>query len=218
MLPSDAKARKETPIYSGFLMYFPEAVAYVAKLSLENCSSLDPKRIVGLLMDGDVESVGEAALIAIHALQRVIDPGQQVSLDGTVGGLVWSFPGAAIAAARLSYIANEQHNPGEPMRWAREKSTDHHDCVVRHLLGANTVDSDGCLHATKVTWRCFAILQLTIEAEREPAVKLNIRALDTVSEAMKKIVEHVGDVANPRTTFWDMPTGALVCPSSVPGM
>lgn len=33
MLPKDAKARKGVPIYSGVLMYFPDAIAEVAELS-----------------------------------------------------------------------------------------------------------------------------------------------------------------------------------------
>lgn len=33
MLPTDSKERKDTPIFSGVLMYFPDAIAYVAKVS-----------------------------------------------------------------------------------------------------------------------------------------------------------------------------------------
>lgn len=33
MLPKDAKARKGVPIYSGVLMYFPDAIAEIAELS-----------------------------------------------------------------------------------------------------------------------------------------------------------------------------------------
>jgi hypothetical protein len=33
MLPSDAKARKDTPIATGFIDYFPDAIAAVAQLS-----------------------------------------------------------------------------------------------------------------------------------------------------------------------------------------
>lgn len=33
MLPTDAKARKAVPIYSGFIKYFPKAIAAVAELS-----------------------------------------------------------------------------------------------------------------------------------------------------------------------------------------
>ena len=32
-LPTDAKARKDIPIYSGFIKYFPDAIAAVAELS-----------------------------------------------------------------------------------------------------------------------------------------------------------------------------------------
>ena|ERR1700744_5720880 len=32
-LPSDAKERKDVPIYSGVMKYFPDAIAYVAKVS-----------------------------------------------------------------------------------------------------------------------------------------------------------------------------------------
>jgi hypothetical protein len=33
MLPTDAKERKDIPIYSGFICYFPDAIAEVAKVS-----------------------------------------------------------------------------------------------------------------------------------------------------------------------------------------
>jgi hypothetical protein len=33
MLPTDSKARKDIPIYSGFIKYFPDAIAAVAELS-----------------------------------------------------------------------------------------------------------------------------------------------------------------------------------------
>ena len=94
-LPTDKQARKETPLYSGLLMYFPQACA---------------------------------------------------------------------AVAQLSYAANEQHNPGEPMHWAREKSNDHPDCLMRHLVEAGTIDDDGQRHTAKVAWRAMAMLELEIEA------------------------------------------------------
>jgi hypothetical protein len=33
LLPTDSQARKDTPIYSGVLRYFPRALAYIAKVS-----------------------------------------------------------------------------------------------------------------------------------------------------------------------------------------
>lgn len=96
-VPRDAKERKRTPIYSGVLKYFPDAIA---------------------------------------------------------------------AIAQCSFIGNEQHNPGEPLHWAKEKSTDEHDALVRHLLEAGTVDTDGIRHSTKVAWRALAALQREIDSER----------------------------------------------------
>lgn len=79
-------------------------------------------------------------------------------------GLLDYFPDACAAVAELSRIGNEQHNPGQPMHWAREKSTDHADCIVRHLIDRGTVDTDGVRHATKIAWRALALLQVEIEA------------------------------------------------------
>jgi len=68
------------------------------------------------------------------------------------------------AAAQLSFIANEQHSPGEPMHWAKEKSKDEQDALMRHMLDdchpdVADRDTDGVLHATKEFWRAGANLQ-----------------------------------------------------------
>lgn len=97
MLPTDAKKRKEVPIYSGVLKYFPDAIA---------------------------------------------------------------------AVAELSRIGNEQHNPGQVMFWDRSKSKDEHDALVRHLLEAGTIDTDGVRHSTKVAWRALAALQKELEINK----------------------------------------------------
>jgi hypothetical protein len=78
-------------------------------------------------------------------------------------GLLDYFPDALFAVADLSRIGNEQHNPGQPMHWAKEKSTDHADCIMRHLVDRGTVDTDGVRHATKVAWRALALLQTEID-------------------------------------------------------
>lgn len=82
-------------------------------------------------------------------------------------GLMKYFPDALVDVARLSYIGNEQHNPGEPLHWAREKSTDQEDTAMRHLLEGGSVDTDGVRHTTKAVWRLLAKLQLEIEAARK---------------------------------------------------
>jgi hypothetical protein len=80
-------------------------------------------------------------------------------------GLLDYFPAACAAVAELSLRGNEQHNPGMPLHWARNKSTDQPDTIVRHLIQRGTVDTDGVRHSTKVAWRALAMLQEEIEAE-----------------------------------------------------
>lgn len=82
-----------------------------------------------------------------------------------VSGCLDYFPAALAAVAALSKKGNDQHNPGQPMHHARGKSTDHADCVLRHLVDRGTVDSDGVRHSAKVAWRALALLQEELERE-----------------------------------------------------
>ena len=82
-------------------------------------------------------------------------------------GCIDYFPDALVAVAELSKIGNDQHNPGEPLHWAREKSTDEADALMRHFIQRGTRDSDGVRHTAKVAWRALAMLQKEIEDERE---------------------------------------------------
>jgi hypothetical protein len=87
-------------------------------------------------------------------------------------GLLKYFPLALAAVADLSRVGNDQHNPGQPLHWAREKSTDHLDCMIRHAIDAGTRDTDRVRHMAKVAWRALAELQLEIERDGEPAGQL----------------------------------------------
>jgi hypothetical protein len=84
-----------------------------------------------------------------------------------VRGLLDYFPAALAAVAVVSRVANEQHNPGQTMRWARNKSTDHADCIVRHLVDRGKIDSDELRHSAKIAWRALALLQEELEAAGE---------------------------------------------------
>lgn len=78
------------------------------------------------------------------------------------------FPDALAAVAALSKIGNDQHNPGKPLHWDRNKSTDEADCLIRHFMERGTLDTDGVRHSAKVAWRALALLQKEIEAEKVP--------------------------------------------------
>jgi len=82
-------------------------------------------------------------------------------------GLLYYFPAALAEVAKVSRIGNDKHNPGQPMHWAREKSTDHANKIMRHLVDAGSRDKDGVRHAAYLAWRALALLQ--IECERDGA-------------------------------------------------
>lgn len=78
-------------------------------------------------------------------------------------GVLDYFPKALAAVARLSKAGNDKHNPGQPLHWAREKSTDHADCIIRHMMERGTVDEFGILHEVSVAWRALAQLEVALE-------------------------------------------------------
>lgn len=80
-------------------------------------------------------------------------------------GVIKYFPDALAAIAELSRKGNDQHNPGKPLHWDRSKSGDELDALMRHLVEAGTIDTDGVRHSAKVAWRALANLQKEIEKE-----------------------------------------------------
>jgi hypothetical protein len=90
-------------------------------------------------------------------------------------GLLWYFPDALAAVANVSKVGNDQHNPGQPMHHARGNSTDHADCIIRHLVDAGSLDSDGLRHTAKVAWRALALLQEELERDLNLPLPRNAR-------------------------------------------
>lgn len=81
-----------------------------------------------------------------------------------ITGVLDYFPLAIAEVARVSKAGNDQHNPGQPLHWAREKSTDHANCIGRHLMERGTIDElDGMRHSAKMAWRALALLQTELE-------------------------------------------------------
>lgn len=81
-------------------------------------------------------------------------------------GVLEYFPDALAAVAHVSWKGNEQHNPGQPLHWARSKSMDEPDTLIRHFMERGSLDSDGIRHSAKLAWRALALLQKEIEQER----------------------------------------------------
>src|ERR1700735_4901876 len=87
-------------------------------------------------------------------------------------GLHDYFPDALAEVAHVSWMGNEKHNPGEPLHWSRGKSTDHADCIARHLDergGFDTTIITGeprlVRHSAALAWRALALCQEEMERE-----------------------------------------------------
>lgn len=86
-------------------------------------------------------------------------------------GVLDYFPAALAEVAKVSFQGNQQHNAGEALHWARGKSADHADTIIRHFLERGSLDSDGMRHSAKLAWRVLALLQLELEAEGAPIAR-----------------------------------------------
>lgn len=94
------------------------------------------------------------------------NPQERKNIPITTGFLDY-FPLAVAEVAKCSKAGNDQHHPGEPLFWDKTKSTDHADCIARHLVDRGKFDTDGQRHSAKLAWRALALLQLELENEKE---------------------------------------------------
>jgi len=76
------------------------------------------------------------------------------------------FPNALAEVSRISFEGNQKHNPGHPMHWAREKSTDHRNKIIRHTVDSRDDTEAAIEHAAQAAWRALALLQEKIEKVR----------------------------------------------------
>ena len=79
-------------------------------------------------------------------------------------GVIAYFPDALIEVAKVSKEGNDQHNPGQPLHWAKEKSTDHEDCIQRHTVDALKASdrAERIRHLRARAWRSLAALQIEL--------------------------------------------------------
>jgi hypothetical protein len=75
------------------------------------------------------------------------------------------FPDALVQVAIVSQLGNEQHNPGQPLHWAKHKSTDHEDCIRRHTIDALKAKTrtERIEHLRARAWRSLASLQVELD-------------------------------------------------------
>jgi hypothetical protein len=89
------------------------------------------------------------------------DPAERKAVP-LCSGVLDYFPSALAEVAKCSHRGNEQHNAGQPLHWAREKSSDHLDCAVRHIVERDL---------PAAAWRILAALQLECEAKGAPIAR-----------------------------------------------
>ena len=89
------------------------------------------------------------------------------------------FPLAIVELTKVAVAGNEQHNPGEPLHWARGKSTDQLNTAMRHMFDhgmGNVYDTEPpavvekiggpTMHLAKAAWRLLAEIQLICERDQ----------------------------------------------------
>lgn len=85
-------------------------------------------------------------------------------------GCLKYFPAALAGVSNISKKGNDKHNPGEPLHHARDKSMDHSDCIVRHLIdtedllaarerGLEVTDEQILTEVNQLAWRALAYAQ-----------------------------------------------------------
>ena len=121
----------------------------VGGMSIDDKSGYDPRCF---------ELVEDVPVLDVYAARKATP---------VYSGVIKYFPDALQAIAQCSKVGNDQHNPGEPLHWARGKSGDELDALTRHLIDAGTIDTDGVRHSTKVAWRALANLQKELELAGE---------------------------------------------------
>ena len=102
--------------------------------------------------------------IGLNDMLLPTDAQERKQIPITTGVLDY-FPLAIAEVAKCSKAGNDQHHPGEPLFWDKTKSTDHADCIGRHLIDRGKFDTDGQRHSAKLAWRALALLQLELEEE-----------------------------------------------------
>lgn len=143
-------------------------IAHVARATKDNIAAPSRPRSEGetsrQCSEGDTGSAKTGATFPSDAATRKKIP--------VFTGFLQYFPDAVLAAAYVSYVGNNQHNPGLPLHWDRSKSTDEHDTAVRHMMDENVFDTDGTRHLAKALWRIAAALQKQIELDGQGPFKV----------------------------------------------
>lgn len=130
-------------------------------------------------------------------------------------GLLGYFPAALFEVAAHSLDSDRKHNPGavDGPTWARGKSSDHEDCIIRHVIDAGPRRGEDWLsklpawllaripgssardakryHLRCLAWRALALLQEDCEAAgAEPGVSSRYPSTKETLQTMVDELRH----------------------------
>lgn len=125
-----------------------------------------------------------------------------------MSGCLNYFPAALAGVSRISKLGNDKHNPGQPLHHARGKSSDHGDCIIRHLMDLQDLlvaDKRSALtpvgiqaaldEASSLAWRALALSQELHERFGAPLAPGAIIG-EVLQKYQEKIKEIEDDIAN----------------------
>ena len=95
-------------------------------------------------------------------------------------GLFDYFSNALVRVSHVSWVGNEQHNPGQPLHWARGKSKDQRDCALRHFVEFDPTDfsPESEEAGAALCWRVLAAYELFLEEKYNITPPKNARSDD----------------------------------------
>lgn len=130
-----------------------------------------------------------------------------------LSGCINYFLAAIAGVARHSKRSNAQHNPGEPMHWARGKSTDHAECIVRHL--SDMQDIEAFMRRNQPAGRAYLPGDEIVQTLLQEADALAWRALALSQELYEKYGDAPPSPASvlpkPERCEFSVDKGAYMC-------
>lgn len=111
-----------------------------------------------------------------------------------LSGCLKYFPAALAGVSNISKKGNDKHNPGEPLHHARGKSTDHGDCIIRHLTDTEDllaafdrgIDVSSDMIITEVNQMAWRVLAYSQEIHEKFGTPLAPAAIESESDIVDK--------------------------------
>lgn len=102
-------------------------------------------------------------------------------------GFVAYFPRTIVALAKLSQEGNDQHHPGTPLHWDRDKSGDELDAAMRHMM-----EHEWVAHAWRACANCEKHLEKLAAEEVIPIQEPEMTEDQIIPASKAALMEKAG--------------------------